>query len=206
VSLLEDIQTAGVIVGLKPKRRSNMLSVRIQLHRPYDREPGDHLYGEPFDSAVDLLVGGVDRWSSPRRMQQGNPLAVIPGAEISIELHEDGPVFEFFLKNIEHIPNYINALAAVVSAWIAARALRVQQLPKDDFSTKEGTLIRIGDLRIESARRLSAAELQRLVSAIATTSSDRMSTEDAKSELVGSVPFGGAGNGHRLEGGAERRG
>jgi hypothetical protein len=27
---------------------------------------GDHIYGEPFDSAVDAAVGGRSRWSSPR--------------------------------------------------------------------------------------------------------------------------------------------
>jgi hypothetical protein len=149
-----------------------MLSIQIQLHRPFDREPGHHLYGEPFDSAVDTLVGGKKKWSSPRHIQPGIPRAAIPGTDMSIELHEDGPLLEFLLQNIDQIPNYISAVASIVSAWAAARALRRNELPPGDFRNKGGTVIRVGDLRIESERNLAPDQLARLLSAIATTRAD----------------------------------
>jgi hypothetical protein len=155
------------------------LSVQIQLHRPFDREPSDHLYGEPFDSAADRLVGGAEKWSSPRQLQPGNPRAVVPGTAIVIELHENGPLLDFSIQNIDQVPNYLNAVASIVSAWIAARARRKQELPKDDFRNKGGTVIRVGDLRIESERNLETKELQRLVSAVATTAADRTKSADA---------------------------
>jgi hypothetical protein len=156
-----------------------MLSIQIQLHRPFDREPSNHIYGEPFDMAADRLVGGGEKWSSPRQLGIGNPRAVIPGTEMSIELHEDGPVFDFILQNLDQIPNYVSAIAAVVSAWIAARALRAEALPKDDHRNKGGTVVRVGDLRIESERNLEPEEIQRLLSAIATTRADREKPADA---------------------------
>jgi hypothetical protein len=150
-----------------------MVSIQVQLHRPFDREPNDHVYGEPFDSAADRVIGGKEKWSSPRAQRHETPRAVIPGTEMSIELHEDGPLLEFVLQNVAQIPNYVSAIAAVVSAWAATRALRKQQLPKDDFMGQGGTVVRMGDLRIESERNLEPDELARLLSAVAATRADR---------------------------------
>ena len=150
-----------------------MLSIQIQLYRPFDRDPSDHIYGEPFDSAADSLVGGAEKWSSPRDQQAANPRAIIPGTEMSIELHEDGPIIEFIVQQVNQIPNYVGAIAGVVSAWAAVRALRQQALPKDDYHGKSGTVITVGDLRIESQRNLDPGEVERLLSAIVTTSADR---------------------------------
>jgi hypothetical protein len=150
-----------------------MLPIQIQLHRPFDRKPDDHVYGEPFDGAADRLVGGKDKWSAPREQRRETPRAQIPGTTMSIELHEDGPLLEFVLQNLNQIPNYVSAIAAVVSAWAATRALRKQALPKDDFMGKGGTVVRIGDLRIESERNLEPDELHRLLSAIVPTQTDR---------------------------------
>ena len=136
-----------------------MLSIQVQLRRPFDREPSDHLYGEPFDSAADAIVGGAARWSSPRTVQPGNPRAVIPGTSLSLELHEDGPLIDFILQNLDQIPNYISAITSIVFAWIAARALRKQELPPNDYRGKGGTLIKVGDLRVESSRNLEPEEL-----------------------------------------------
>lgn len=162
------------------KTKSSMLSVKIQLYRPSDREPSDHIYGEPFDSVVDKLVGGSAKWSSPKTQQPEQPKAVIPGTEISIELHENGPTIDFVLTIVEQIPNYINAIAAMVSAWIVVREHRRKALPKDDYRSEGGTVVQIGDLRIESERNLEPDELQRLLSAIATTREDREKPTDGK--------------------------
>src|SRR5262245_30767963 len=96
-----------------------MLKVQIQLHRPFDRHPGHHLYGEPFDDVVNRCVGGEDRWSSPRNVQSEIPRASVLGHEISIELHEDGALIHFIVQHADKIPEYISAIAAVVSAWAA---------------------------------------------------------------------------------------
>lgn len=147
--------------------------VKIQLFRPYDREPSDHIYGEPFDSVVDQVIGGGENWSSPKTLQSEQPNAVIPGTKICIELHEDGPTIDFVFQLIEEIPNYINAISGIVSAWILVREHRKKALPKDDYHAKGGTVIQIGDLRIESQRNLDPDELQRLLSAVAITHADR---------------------------------
>jgi hypothetical protein len=34
-----------------------MLKVQLHLGRKWDREPGDHFYGEPFDELVEGIVG-----------------------------------------------------------------------------------------------------------------------------------------------------
>src|SRR5262245_6893658 len=153
-----------------------MLQIQVQLYRPFDREPSDHEYGEPFDSLADNQVGGADKWSSPRNERPRNPRAVIPGTGVSIELHEDGPLFDFVVQHLDQIPDYLSAIASLVSAWIAVRAQRKKERAKDDYRSKSGTKLRVGDLRIESDRDLTPEELKRFAEAAAPTADDRSTT------------------------------
>ena len=144
-----------------------MNHVQLKLCRPYDREPGDHLYAEPFDSAIDKFVGGAASWSSPRASQPGNPAATLPDQSLTVTLHEDGPVFEWIVQNWDQIPNIFNSLAAVVSAWYAARTYRKSQLPKDDFRGNGETRIKLGDVELIVTKDLPAEELAKLAKAVA---------------------------------------
>jgi hypothetical protein len=143
------------------------MNIRLRLHRPFDRNPDDHLYGEPFDTEVNKLVGGESNWSSPRKDRSQQPRATVQGQGISIELHEDGPLIEFLLQNIDQIPNYISAISGAISAWAATRALRRRDLAKDDFHTESGTIVEIGDLRFQSKRDLKPEEVIEVTNSLA---------------------------------------
>ena len=78
-----------------------------------------------------------------------SPRAILEDSGIAIELHEYGPMLDFVVQHVDQIPNYVSALAAVVSAWAAVRTLRRQQLPKDDNRREGGTVMTIGGLRVE---------------------------------------------------------
>src|SRR5262245_27805711 len=145
-----------------------MLNIKVKLNRPFDRVPSDHFYGEPFDTAVDEAIGGRKNWSALRESHD-QPKASISGQDITIELHEDGPDLHFVLQFLDQIPDYLSAIASVVSAWAATRELRKKALPANDFQSRGGTVIQMGDLRIESERNLSPEELEKLLFAIAAT-------------------------------------
>lgn len=161
-----------------------MHSILIQLSREWDRQPGDHLYGEPFDDAVDVAVGGRARWSLPREAPVGNPKAQIPGTNVSIELHEDGPVFSFVVQHWDQISSFVATIAAVVSAWAATRALRQQKLPPGDPQAASGTVVQIGNLKIDSEASLSAEEIVTVARALASTF---MELENTRSNTSGNV-------------------
>lgn len=154
----------------KHSRKSNwryFMKISVQLHRPYDRDPDDHFYGEPFDSKLDILIGGSANWSSPRQDRTQLPAAVIPGQRISVYLHEDGPVFDFVMQNIDKIPDYINAVAALLTAWTAARVARRRSLPKNDSQAESGTVIEMEEFRIISKRNLKPKEVIEIMSSLA---------------------------------------
>jgi hypothetical protein len=143
--------------------------ILIELSRKWDREPGDHFYGEPFDSAVDAAVGGRSRWSSPREAGVANPRAVIVGSKLAIELHETGPVLQFVAQHFDQIIASMSMVAGVVAAWAATRAARVSKLPADDHRVQGGTIVRIGDLRLETERTLTVDEISVLIQGLANT-------------------------------------
>ena len=102
------------------------MDVEIKLYRPYDREPSDHFYGEKFDSEMNLVIGGKSNWSpSPEAGTcEEHPAAKIKDKDITIELHEDGPVISFVLACLEKLPSatkYPKSLAcsSVVSVLIS---------------------------------------------------------------------------------------
>jgi hypothetical protein len=97
------------------------MQVQIKLYRGADREPEDHFYGEPVDRILDELIGGREAWSSLREDRSLTPEATLRDATIRVELHEDGPLFQFLVEQIPHIPTYVSTLAAVVSAWAAMK-------------------------------------------------------------------------------------
>lgn len=136
------------------------MKVAIQLHRPYDREPHDHSYGDPFDSELDKAVGGSD-WRSRSTEPDGvdHPTARLADRAIKVELHEDGPVFEFFARALHELPDYIAALASLVSAWITVRARRARELPEDDIFARSGYVIRIDGTEARTTTTLTTREL-----------------------------------------------
>jgi hypothetical protein len=139
----------------------------LKLCRPYDREPDDHSYGEPFDTEVDAFVGGASAWSLPRNNPEDNPRAAPAGKAVNVELHEDGPLLEFLLNNWQEIPNALGAVAGLISAWYAARTFRTSQLPPQDSNAAGGVRIKIGDVEISSDLNLSAEQLGALATAVA---------------------------------------
>jgi hypothetical protein len=146
-------------------------TITLKLCRPYDRDPSNHHYAEPFDSTVDAFVGGASAWSIPRNTPSGNPEAVPPGKAVKVVLHEDGPILQFFLENWQQIPNALSAVGTLISAWYAARAFRQKQLPPQDFRGKGGTRITIGDVEVSVDSDLSAEQLAELAGAVAQAKS-----------------------------------
>ena len=140
-----------------------MEQIQLKLCRPYDREPGDHLYAEPFDSELDKFVGGVASWSSPRVSRQEKPSAKLSDQSLTVTLHEDGPVFEWLLQNWDQIPNLVNSLSAIVSAWYAARTFRRSQLPKDDIQGKRQIKINVSGVELNIEEDLTTDELAKLI-------------------------------------------
>jgi hypothetical protein len=125
------------------------------------------MYAEPFDSAIDAFVGGASSWSSSRAAHPGNPSAKLAGEQLTITLHEDGPVFDWLLQNWDQIPNIFNSIAAIVSAWYAARTYRKSQLPKGDVREKREARIKVGDVELIVEKDLPAEQLAKLAKAVA---------------------------------------
>jgi hypothetical protein len=126
---------------------------------------------------------GRERWSQPREQIDGSPRAILEDS-IAIELHEYGPMLDFVVQHVDQIPNYVSALAAVVSAWAAVRTLRRQQLPKDDNRREDGTVMTIGGLRVESNTNLAPAEVTQLVTTVATIALERSAHLPSKASAV----------------------
>jgi hypothetical protein len=143
------------------------MKISLQLSRPFDRHPDDHFYGEPFDSKLDQLIGGAAKWSTPRQDRTQMPKAVISGQPISVHLHEDGPIFDFIIQNIDKIPDYLNAVAALLTAWTAVRAARKRSLPKNDYQAESETVIEMGEYRISSKRNLKPTEVIEIMRSLA---------------------------------------
>jgi hypothetical protein len=155
------------------------MRILITLSRPFDRHPSDHFYGEPFDAELDKFVGGKSAWSFPREDRSQRPQAKLKDRNISIELHEDGPVIDFIAQNLAQLPDYVSAISAIVSAWAATRALRKRDLPPDDFRRKGGTVVETGDLRFESKRNLEPEELIEITEAMARFRERHSGSEDS---------------------------
>ena len=154
------------------------MKIQITLNRPYDREPGDHLYGEPFDTEINNLIGGKSNWSSLPEDRSLQPSAKVYDDQISIVLHEDGPLIEFIIKSIDQIPAFISAISAVISAWAATRALRSKKIPDDaEFKRTSGTIVQIGEHRFESKNNLNPEKLKDITDSIARFSQKHVTDE-----------------------------
>jgi hypothetical protein len=128
----------------------------VKLHRPYDRSPGDHKYGQRFDELLDLFIGGSAKWEKRSDASDG-PVAEASDPRIRVELHETGPEFAFFIENAGEIATYVSALATLVSSWISVRL--AYQKPRDPVWESDGTIIQLGDLKITAGRDLTADEI-----------------------------------------------
>src|SRR5262245_18894459 len=93
-----------------------MKAVWIECYRTIPGILGS--YGRAVNGRLDRLVGGADKWN----MSQFHGSASVPGTGIKIERHEDGPEFLSFV--LTQLPNYVSAIAAVASAWLAHKALK----------------------------------------------------------------------------------
>jgi hypothetical protein len=108
-----------------------------------------------------------------------------------VELHEDGPLIEFLINQVDKIPGYIAAIAAVVSAWAATRQQREATLEKDDLKSKSGTEIVIGDIKVQSDTNLSPDELTELAIGLGRLQERRERARfNPRSELPGAAPRG----------------
>jgi hypothetical protein len=136
-----------------------MRRVALKLMR-FDREPGgDHYYGPAIDRLLDSLAGGtakLDR-SSP------SPVIELKAARLQVELHEDGPLLHTI---VEKLPEAINAVAALISAWCAWRTLR-KDISKEAAAAYRRTVeISVG--KHKYAGRPSPAQAKRIARFLAT--------------------------------------
>lgn len=121
-----------------------MKNVTIKFYR--DTPDDIKSYGPLVSKRLDALVGGPDRWD----MSRHHGVAKVPGTTMRVERHEDGP--ELLNLVVTQLPNYVSALAAVASAWLAYRA---QKKTKEQRTVKvrigthsyEGPVKNAGDLR-----------------------------------------------------------
>ena len=140
------------------------MKIEIKLHRPYDRDPGDHHYGDLFDKAINELIGGFGNWSEPPDdIKVQNPKAKVRDKEIFLELHEDGPLIHFIADNIDQIPNYISAIASIISAWAAVRAIKKKDPGKEDYLKESGTIIKVGKNKFESREDLDPNRVKEVI-------------------------------------------
>jgi|SRR5690554_5593991 len=142
----------------------------VKLYRPYDRRPGDHKYGQPFDEQLDAFVGGASNWE-----KQAN-VAVAWVAEASdpgirVELHESGPEFSFFVEHASDLATYVGTLATLISTWVSVR--RAFAEPRDSVSQPDGTIIQLGDLKIMAGRDLTPEEIQSIATVLLNHARER---------------------------------
>ena len=114
-----------------------MPKVIIKLNR-HDREPGgDHAYGPKIDAELDTLAGRpLDR--------TGNEAPLTLPGRGKIELHEDGPLIQAAL---EKLPEILNAVAALLTAWCAWKARPQGQPTAKPSDLGRNVEISVGDHR-----------------------------------------------------------
>ena len=152
----------------------------MKLRRPYDRNPGDHKYGQPFDEQLDLFIGGSANWEKLADAPDG-PVAEVSNPKVRVELHETGPEFTFFIVHASEIATYLGALATLISTWVSVR--RAYRKPRDPVWEPDGTIIEFGDLKITAGRDLTPEEIQSLAKSMLdhareTTGDDTDGTKD----------------------------
>lgn len=104
-----DYTTDGQTVG-----EENIHMANTEFIVRYKRsEPGDHGdYGKSFERAVEKLTDPNGRTTR----SSGYPRTVLLGRAGYLERHEDGP--ELLITIIEQLPNYITAMAALITIWM----------------------------------------------------------------------------------------
>lgn len=148
------------------------MNVNIKLYRRYDREPSDHSYGEEFDNELNRIVGGKDKWSPTPEASSCDkpPAAKIADTDTKIELHEDGPLISFILENLDLVPACVSAIASLISAWVAVRAVRASKLPENSMDRESGTIIEIGEYKFTCDKNLTPKQVEEMLKSIARVS------------------------------------
>src|SRR5262245_34552674 len=94
-------------------------------------------YGKDVLRALDKMAGGTDKWN----VSQWHGVAPLGRSKARIERHEDGP--EIANLVITQLPNYISAIAALVTLWW-------NRPRKPKATDKTGLSLKVGEFSLEA--------------------------------------------------------
>jgi hypothetical protein len=83
---------------------------------------------------------------------------------MTVELHEDGPDWTFFITHASEIAAYVGALATLISTWVNVRLSYRKANPKP--WEKEGIRVEVGDVVLSVSHDIEPERLKTILTSL----------------------------------------